>query len=65
MTLQRSLLPSALPAVPGLTMSVRYLPASDHAEIGGDFYEALARGQDPRCYRRRAGTFPARSDRDG
>ncbi len=42
MTLQRSFLPTALPAVPGLAMSVRYLPASDQAEIGGDFYEALA-----------------------
>ena len=42
MTLQRSFLPAALPALPGLAMSVRYLPASDQAEIGGDFYEALA-----------------------
>jgi serine phosphatase RsbU (regulator of sigma subunit)/DNA-binding response OmpR family regulator len=41
MTLQRSFLPSGLPAVPGLAMSVRYIPASDQAEIGGDFYEAL------------------------
>ena len=42
LTLQRSLLPSALPAIPGLQMAVRYIPASDQAEIGGDFYEALA-----------------------
>ena len=42
LTLQRSFLPSALPAIPGLAMAVRYLPASDQAEIGGDFYEALA-----------------------
>jgi serine phosphatase RsbU (regulator of sigma subunit)/CheY-like chemotaxis protein len=42
LTLQRSFLPAALPAVPGLAMSVRYIPASDQAEIGGDFYEALA-----------------------
>ena len=41
MTLQRSFLPAALP-VAGLAMSVRYIPASDQAEIGGDFYEALA-----------------------
>ena len=41
MTLQRSFLPSALPAIPGLSMSVRYIPASDQAEIGGDFYEAV------------------------
>jgi CheY-like chemotaxis protein len=44
MTLQRSFLPSELPAVPGLAMASRYLPASNQAEIGGDFYEALTRG---------------------
>lgn len=44
MTLQRSFLPSELPSVPGLAMTGRYLPASDQAEIGGDFYEALTRG---------------------
>jgi serine phosphatase RsbU (regulator of sigma subunit)/CheY-like chemotaxis protein len=41
LTLQRSFLPVALPSVPGMEMAVRYLPASDHAEVGGDFYEAL------------------------
>ena len=41
LTLQRSLLPAALPEVPGLAMSFRYIPASDQAEVGGDFYEAL------------------------
>jgi len=41
LTLQRSLLPTALPEVPGLAMSFRYIPASDQAEVGGDFYEAL------------------------
>jgi CheY-like chemotaxis protein len=41
LTLQRSLLPAELPDVPGLAMSFRYIPASDQAEIGGDFYEAL------------------------
>ncbi len=41
LTLQRSMLPSALPEVPGHSMSVRYVPASDRAEVGGDFYEAL------------------------
>jgi serine phosphatase RsbU (regulator of sigma subunit)/DNA-binding NarL/FixJ family response regulator len=41
LTLQRSFLPVALPAIPGMQMAVRYLPASDHAEVGGDFYEAL------------------------
>jgi DNA-binding response OmpR family regulator len=41
MTLQRSFLPISLPLIPGMEMAVRYLPASDHAEVGGDFYEAL------------------------
>jgi CheY-like chemotaxis protein len=41
MTLQRSFLPSALPEVEGLAICVRYAPASDQAEVGGDFYEAL------------------------
>ncbi len=41
LTLQRSLLPATLPAIPGVTMAFRYLPASDQAEVGGDFYEAL------------------------
>ena len=42
LTLQRSFLPAGLPEVPGLAMSFRYIPASDQAEVGGDFYEALA-----------------------
>ena len=41
LTLQRSFLPVALPAIPGALMAVRYVPASDRAEVGGDFYEAL------------------------
>jgi CheY-like chemotaxis protein len=41
LTLQRSFLPAALPEIPGLAMSFRYLPASEQAEVGGDFYEAL------------------------
>jgi len=41
LTLQRSFLPAALPAIPGMTTAFRYLPASDRAEVGGDFYEAL------------------------
>jgi serine phosphatase RsbU (regulator of sigma subunit) len=41
LTLQRSFLPAALPPVPDLMMAFRYLPASDQAEVGGDFYEAL------------------------
>jgi serine phosphatase RsbU (regulator of sigma subunit)/FixJ family two-component response regulator len=41
LTLQRSFLPATLPTVAGLALSVRYIPASNQAEIGGDFYEAL------------------------
>jgi CheY-like chemotaxis protein len=41
LTLQRSFLPAVLPEVPGLAMAGRYTPASEQAEVGGDFYEAL------------------------
>lgn len=41
LTLQRSFLPAALPAIPGVLMAFRYLPASEQAEVGGDFYEAM------------------------
>ncbi|GAA4799803.1 hypothetical protein GCM10023220_30030 [Streptomyces ziwulingensis] len=41
LALQRSFLPKELPAVPGVELAFRYLPASEHAEIGGDFYEAV------------------------
>jgi CheY-like chemotaxis protein len=41
LTLQRSLLPAALPEIDGLAMSSRYIPASEQVEVGGDFYEAL------------------------
>ena len=41
LTLQRSFLPTTLPAIPGASIAFRYLPANDQAEIGGDFYEAL------------------------
>jgi len=41
LTLQRSLLPPAPPEIPGLAIAFRYLPASDQAEVGGDFSEAL------------------------
>jgi serine phosphatase RsbU (regulator of sigma subunit) len=39
--LQRSLLPDALPAIPGLDLAVRYLPATGGAEVGGDWYDAF------------------------
>jgi GAF domain-containing protein/anti-sigma regulatory factor (Ser/Thr protein kinase) len=37
-TLQRSLLPSSLPQVPGAEVAVRYLPGVD---VGGDFYDVI------------------------
>ncbi|MFF4652297.1 SpoIIE family protein phosphatase [Streptomyces sp. NPDC001380] len=41
LTLQRTFLPSRLPRVPGLELAVRYRPAAEQTEIGGDFYEAV------------------------
>ncbi|MFQ3560692.1 fused response regulator/phosphatase [Streptomyces gramineus] len=41
LALQRSFLPKEMPTVPGVELAFRYLPASEHAEIGGDFYEAV------------------------
>jgi serine phosphatase RsbU (regulator of sigma subunit)/anti-sigma regulatory factor (Ser/Thr protein kinase) len=41
-TLQRSLLPGSLPAVPGAALAVRYLAAGEGLEAGGDWYEAIA-----------------------
>ncbi|KJK55106.1 GAF domain-containing SpoIIE family protein phosphatase [Saccharothrix sp. ST-888] len=39
--LQESLLPHALPVVPGLETSARYLPCTDGMDIGGDFYDLI------------------------
>jgi len=43
-TLQHSLLPRELPALDRLAVSARYLPASAHGQVGGDWYEVLALG---------------------
>jgi len=40
-TLQRSLLPAELPQVAGLDLAVRYLPATEGADVGGDWYDAF------------------------
>ena len=47
LTLQRSLLPRALPELPGLTVAHRYLPGAAGAEVGGDWYDLvpLTRGR--------------------
>lgn len=39
--LQESLLPHALPDIPGLETAVRYLPSSYGIDIGGDFYDIV------------------------
>jgi serine phosphatase RsbU (regulator of sigma subunit) len=44
-TLQRSLRPGELPHVPGLAAAVRFRPAGEGIELGGDFYD-LYRARD-------------------
>ncbi len=44
-TLQRSLRPGELPEVPGLAAAVRFHPAGEGVELGGDFYD-LYRARD-------------------
>ncbi|WP_370079613.1 SpoIIE family protein phosphatase [Streptacidiphilus sp. MAP12-16] len=39
--LQDSLLPQALPKVPGLEATARYLPGTEGLDIGGDFYDLI------------------------
>jgi PAS domain S-box-containing protein len=43
-TLQQSLLPERLPAIPGYTLSGTYKPAVEGTEVGGDFYDAWKSG---------------------
>jgi GAF domain-containing protein len=45
-TLQRSLLPPALPQVRGIELTARYRPAQEGVDIGGDFYDVFAVGKD-------------------
>jgi PAS domain S-box-containing protein len=40
-TLQRSLLPPALPDIPGVDIAARYLAAGEESEVGGDFYDCF------------------------
>jgi serine phosphatase RsbU (regulator of sigma subunit)/anti-sigma regulatory factor (Ser/Thr protein kinase) len=40
-TLQRTLLPSRLPQVPGVGSAARYLAGGDGVEVGGDWYELI------------------------
>jgi PAS domain S-box-containing protein len=41
-TLQRSLLPDRLPEVPGLKTGAKYMPGGRGADVGGDWYDAIA-----------------------
>ncbi|MDL4820380.1 SpoIIE family protein phosphatase [Actinomadura sp. OS1-43] len=43
-SLQASLLPRALPTIPGATVAARYLTATHGAEVGGDFYDVFRVG---------------------
>jgi PAS domain S-box-containing protein len=45
-TLQQSLLPPALPTIPGAQMAARYVPFGDGHEVGGDFYDAFSVADD-------------------
>ena len=40
-TLQRSLLPSHLPSIPGVQLAARYRPGGDTALVGGDTYDVM------------------------
>jgi Stage II sporulation protein E (SpoIIE)/Phosphoserine phosphatase RsbU, N-terminal domain len=43
-TLQRSLRPGALPDMPGIAAAVRFHPAGEGVELGGDFYDLYQAG---------------------
>src|SRR4029079_4253835 len=45
--MQRAMLPSALPMIPGILLTARYLPAAVDARVGGDWYDVfeLSRGR--------------------
>jgi serine phosphatase RsbU (regulator of sigma subunit) len=44
--LQRSLLPESLPEIPGVELQALYHAAGELNEVGGDFYDVFAYGQD-------------------
>ena len=39
--LQQAVLPERLPAVPGLSLAARYVPATTGVDVGGDFYDVF------------------------
>jgi PAS domain S-box-containing protein len=44
-TLQQSLLPPALPDIPGFEVAARYHPAAEGTDVGGDFYDLFQTGE--------------------
>jgi PAS domain S-box-containing protein len=46
MELQGSLLPSELPAIPGIELAASYAAAGEGIEVGGDFYDVFPTGED-------------------
>lgn len=42
LSLQRSLLPEALPTIDGVDVSAQYLPGQDGTEVGGDWYDLFS-----------------------
>lgn len=45
-TLQETFLPAAMPDMPGFEVAGAYRPAGDGSEVGGDFYDVFAAGDD-------------------
>lgn len=45
-TLQKSLMPEALPHIPGLDVAARYHAGGEGAEVGGDFYDLFPTGDE-------------------
>lgn len=43
-TLQDSLLPKALPELPGVVLAARYLPGGSGMDVGGDWYDVFSLG---------------------
>ncbi|MBO0732639.1 MAG: SpoIIE family protein phosphatase, partial [Acidimicrobiaceae bacterium] len=39
--LQQALLPTGIPDIEGVELATRYVPASEHLEIGGDWYDVM------------------------
>lgn len=49
-TLQRSLLPRALPSLPGALCAARYVPGAAGTEVGGDWYDVIPLSADTAVY---------------